>query len=323
MKRPPLCIVNPKAGSGRGRMTPDALMETARKALGELECALTERSRHADLLAFDAAKDGRELVIATGGDGSIHEVVNGLMRAREAGHTNTTLGIIGRGTGSDFCKTLGFEPRLDKFLSVLSAGHTRRVDIGQFRYADPPRCDGEPDRVGYFVNILSAGMGGLVDRLVHDSAQWLGGKAGYFVASARALAKSRLATLRIDSTLDGVTTTQIVKTRQIAICNGRYFGGGMFVAPMADPSDGIFDVVDLGAASKLKFAIDGGAIYKGEHLKNPDVKHFRCQKVRFTLLNEDAREVFLNDADGEPLGGLPLEVEVVKDALSVMVPRPH
>lgn len=316
----PLCIVNPKAGSGRG-MTPDALMTAARKALGDLDCALTERSRHAETLAYDAAKAGRELVIATGGDGSIHEVVNGLMRAREEGHTSTTLGIIGRGTGSDFCKTLGFEPRLDKFLAVLEARHTRRVDIGKFRYADPPRVQGDPDRTGYFVNILSAGMGGLVDRMVHDSAQWLGGKAGYYVASVRALVKSRVATLRIDATLDGVSTTQTVKTRQIAICNGRYFGGGMHVAPMADPSDGTFEVVDLGGASKLKFAMDGGAIYKGEHLKNPDVRHFRCQKLRFTVLDEDACEVFLNDADGEPLGGLPLEVEVVPGALSVVVPE--
>lgn len=318
----PLCIVNPKAGSGRGRVSTDALMETTQKALGAVDCALTERPRHAEELALEAARAGRELVIATGGDGSIHEVVNGLMRAREEGHGQTALGIIGRGTGSDLCKTLGFEPRLDRFLSVLAAGHKKAIDVGKFRYADPPQREGEPNRVGYFVNILSAGMGGLVDRMVHDSAQWLGGKGGYFVASVRALLKSEIAVLRVEATLDGVVTTETLKTRQIAICNGRYFGGGMHVAPMADPTDGVFEVVDLGAASKLKFALDGGAIYEGKHLSNPDVRHTRCQRLRFTLLNDEAREVFLNDADGEPLGGLPLEVEVVPKALEVIVPPP-
>jgi diacylglycerol kinase (ATP) len=164
----PLLILNPKAGSVRGKASTEQILRAAEGALGAIDHALTERPRHATELAYEAARSGRSLVIATGGDGSIHEVVNGLMRARDEGHDQTVLGIIGRGTGSDFCKTLGIEPRLDRFLSVIAGGHTRAIDVGAFRFADPP---GElAARSAYFVNILSVGMGGLVDRYVHESA---------------------------------------------------------------------------------------------------------------------------------------------------------
>lgn len=314
----PLVIVNPKAGGGRGGSL-EQLEKAITGALGEVEIALTERSRHANDIAEKAARAGRELVIATGGDGSIHEVVNGLMRAREDGHTGTTLGIIGRGTGSDLCKTLGFEPRLDRFLAAIAAGVSKRIDVGRLRFGNTRHAEAAME-TAYFVNILSAGMGGLVDTYVHETASWAGGKAGYYLASVRALLHSQVAVLRARIELDGEVREEEIRTRQIAICNGRYFGSGMHVAPMATPDDGVFEVVDLGAASKLKFALDGGAIYKGEHLKNPDVRHFRCQKLRLDLLNEDARPVFLLDVDGEPLGALPLEVEVIPSALSVLVP---
>jgi YegS/Rv2252/BmrU family lipid kinase len=315
----PLVILNPKAGAARGKTSTEQILRAAEVALGPLDHVLTERPGHATALAHDAAAAGRALVIATGGDGSIHEVVNGLMRAREGGHDRTVLGIIGRGTGSDFCKTLGIEPRLDRFLSVIAGGYTRAIDVGAFRYSDP---SGELARSAYFVNILSAGMGGLVDRYVHDSASWLGGTAGYYLASVRALVESEIGVLSLEHSLDGETHREIVKTRQIAICNGRFFGSGMHVAPMADPSDGVFEVIDLGAASKLRFAVDGGAIYKGQHLKNPEVRHFRCRRIRIELKNPAARDVFLNDADGEPLGGLPIEVSVVPGALRVLAPPP-
>ena len=320
----PLCIVNPKAGSGRGKLSPEALLKTVEDALGSVDGALTNHPRHATELAYQAALEDRELVIATGGDGSIHEVVNGLMKAQAEGHRKTTLGVIGRGTGSDFCKSLGLEPRLDRFLSVIASGHSTQVDVGRFRYADPPRPgeNATADHTAYFINILSAGMGGLVDKFVHESAAWLGGTAGYFWASTKALLHGQVGVLRLTYTLDGKETVETVKTRQIAICNGRYFGSGMHVAPMAQLSDGVFDVVDLGAAAKLKFAMDSSAIYKGKHLNHPQVRHFRCQKLRLSLLNEEAQDVFLNDADGEPLGGLPLEIEVLPKALSVLTPPP-
>jgi len=284
--------------------------------LGPIDVVLTERPRHASELAQSAAEGGRVLVIATGGDGSIHEVVNGLMCAREGGHDQTKLAIIGRGTGSDFSKTLGIEPRLDRYLSVIAAGVGKPLDVGRLHYTDRRGAR----QTAYFVNILSAGMGGLVDQYVANTGRWAPGPLAYFLASSRALLRSQVGVLAMRLELDGVVREEEIASRTIAICNGRYFGSGMHVAPMAKLDDGVFEVIDLGQASRLKFAMASSAIYSGAHLKSPDVRHFRCQKIELRLLNQGANEVFLLDVDGEPLGGLPLEVELLPSALTVLAP---
>lgn len=312
----PLVIVNPKAGRMGGADGVASMTKVIEAAIGAVDVAVTERSRHASEIARDAARAGRGLVIATGGDGSIHEVVNGLMEARETGSSNTQLGIIGRGTGSDLCKTLGIEPRLDRALSVIAARCPKRIDVGRFRYKDR---QGQPASA-YFVNILSVGMGGLVDEHVRRTTRWASGPVAYFVASARALLQSQVGILKVRTELNGQTTERRIESRQISICNGRYFGSGMHIAPMAKPDDGIFEVVDLGPASRLKFATSSSAIYRGDHLKSPDVQHMRCTKIDVELLNKDVSSVFLLDVDGEPLGELPLSVEVMPQALEVLLP---
>jgi diacylglycerol kinase family enzyme len=101
----------------------------------------------------------------------------------------------------------------------------------------------------------------------------------------------------------------------IAVCNGRYFGGGMKVAPQAEIDDGMFDVVALGATSKLGFALTSSSIYSGDHIGRHGTLHFRANRIEMDLANDDARDVFLLDVDGEPMGGLPLTVEAVPKAL--------
>jgi diacylglycerol kinase family enzyme len=119
--------------------------------------------------------------------------------------------------------------------------------------------------------------------------------------------------------LDGERHERTVDTYMIAICNGRYFGSGMDVAPMAKPDDGRFEVVSMDAPGKLAFAAVSRRIYEGKHLGAPGVQHFACDRITIDLENERARGVFLLDVDGEPLGGLPLEVELVKKALTLRV----
>ena len=115
----------------------------------------------------------------------------------------------------------------------------------------------------------------------------------------------------------GKTEEHLVRTFMIAICNGRYFGGGMKVAPTASIDDGKFEVVSMGAASKLAFAITAQKIYDGSHIKAPGVESFQCNGIALDLENNDARELFLNDVDGEPLGGLPIHVEMHPRALTL------
>lgn len=308
----PYVVVNPRSGGGRAGRTFAEVRAVMERSLGPVDVAFTEAPGHAIALTRDAVRAGSELVVAVGGDGTLHEVANGVL---DAGGTGASVGYVGQGTGGDFRKTLGLEHRLDAYVAAIASGRVRKVDAGKLQYR--PASGGRATR--WFVNILSAGMGGLVDRYVSETSKALGGKAAYFVASARALAGCRRGRLRCDVTLAGDVHQRSVDTYMIAICNGRYFGSGMHVAPMAAPDDGRFEVVSMDAPGKLAFAAFSRRIYEGKHLSAPGVQHFACDRIAMDLENESARDVFLLDVDGEPLGGLPIDVELVPKALSLRV----
>jgi YegS/Rv2252/BmrU family lipid kinase len=305
----PLVVVNPHSGGGRAGRTFADLRTVLERRLGEVDVAMTERPGHAIGLTREAVKGGTPLVVAVGGDGTLHEVANGVL---DAG-ASAGVGYVGQGTGGDFRRTLGIEHRLDAYVDAIASGRERRVDAGKLRY----RASDGSTRTRWFVNILSAGMGGLVDRYVSETSKALGGKAAYFLASTRALLACERGRLRCDVSLGGESHQRSVETFMIAICNGRYFGSGMHVAPMAEPDDGRFEVVSMDAPSKLAFATFSRRIYEGKHLTSPGVQHFACDRISIDIENERARPVFLLDVDGEPLGGLPLEVELVPKAITL------
>jgi YegS/Rv2252/BmrU family lipid kinase len=313
----PLVILNPHSQGGRTGRQADELLRVLSLQLGEVERADTDGPRHAVDIAEAAAVQGRELVVAVGGDGTIHEVVNGLMRARDGGAAKLPrLGVVGQGTGGDFRKTLGVEHRLDRYCEAIAGGKTRTIDVGRIRYRDR----GGNEARGFFVNILSVGMGGLVDEYVAGSSRSMGGAVAYFAASVKALVRCEIGVLACTVHERGATRELEVPTRMFAVCNGRFFGGGMEVAPMAKPDDGLFHVVSLGDAPKLKFVLASMSIYSGKHVRRPDVQVFTCDRIDLDLRNESVRDRFPLDVDGEPLGTLPLTIEVVPGALEVLVP---
>lgn len=287
------------------------------RALGACDVALTAGPKHATQLAHDAARAGRETVIALGGDGTISEVVSGLMAAGG----QTRLGVIGYGTGGDLRRTLGLEHRLDRYLAAIAGGVTRPIDVGRYTATDAQGAA----FTGYFVNVLSVGLGGLVDRHVTTAPRALGGTAAYALAALRGLAESEVIPLIATFSLAGETREAVLATRSVAICNGRFFGGGMQIAPMASCTDGVFEVIDLGASSRLGFAHMASGLYTGAHLSQPDVRHWRCERLTLRLSAPSLTARFGADRlgldiDGEPLGQLPLTIEVVPAAIEVYVP---
>lgn len=312
----PLLIVNPRSGGGRTGGTWTSLQDPLSRYLGQYDVAITERPRHAAELAEAAAKAGRETIIAVGGDGTIHEIVNGMMRARDDGAGGARLGIIGQGTGGDFRKSIGLEHRLSGYAQTIADGKTRAVDVGRIDYQVP----GGGRASGFFINILSVGIGGLVDRYVSSANRSLGGKFAYFAASLRGLIESEVGHLHAKFRRGDEQWEEEIATRSIAICNGQYFGSGMHIAPMASVDDGLFDVIDLGDAGRARFAAVSSRMYTGKHLDHADVRHFQADHVDLTLRNTSATSKFLLDVDGEPLGELPLTVSLERSAIEVFVP---
>jgi diacylglycerol kinase (ATP) len=305
----PLVVVNPRAGGGRAGRTVGQLHAILERRIGPVDLSLTERPAHAIDLAREAAVRGCSLVIAVGGDGTLHEVANGVLDAGGG----TSVGYIGQGTGGDFRRTVGIEHRLDAYIEAIASGRQRRVDVGKIRY----RSSDSSMRTRWFVNIVSVGMGGLVDAFVEETTKALGGRAAYFWASLRALARCRRGRLRCDVTLGGNSQELCLESFMIAICNGRYFGGGMHVAPMAKTDDGRFDVISLDAPNKVALATASLRIYEGQHLRVPGVLYFACDRIAIDIEDDNMRGVFLLDVDGEPLGGLPLEIELATSALTL------
>ena len=313
--RATLLVVNPQSGGGRTGKIWDAMRPAIEGALGAVDVAFTERRGHGIDLARAGAEAGRDLIVAVGGDGTFSEVVNGMMRAGGEHRERTRVGLIAQGTGGDFRRTLGLEHRLDRYLAALASGRERKIDVGRLSYTDEAGRDAEH----YFVNILSAGMGGLVDRYVADGRVGGGasGKTKYMISSIRAMATMREGHLRCQVERSGAREDKRVRSYMIAICNGRYFGSGMNVAPMAEIDDGRFEVVNMTAPSRLAFALAARKIYDGSHLRESGVSHFACDRIELALENADAQERFLLDVDGEPMGGLPVAVEVVPSAVTL------
>ncbi len=305
----PLVIVNPQSGGGGARNRRRDVSALLERRLGPVDTLVTARHGHAIELARDGAHEGRTLIVAAGGDGTLHEVANGVL---DAGR-DTAVGYIGLGTGGDFRRTLGIDHRLDAYVNAIATGRDSVVDVGKVQYRRPDGTRGSR----WFVNVLSAGMGGLVDRYVADTTKSLGGKAAYFLASARALAACERGRLRCTVGFGDEHHERRLETFMIAICNGRYFGGGMHVAPMAKPDDGRFEVVSMDAPSKLAFVGFSRKIYDGRHLSAAGVTHFGCDRIAIDLENDRARDVFLLDVDGEPLGGLPFEIELAPKRLRI------
>ncbi len=309
MSSQPLLIVNPQSGSGRTGRTFPSMLPSIEASLGKVDVAMTTRRGHAIEIARDASKDGREVVVAVGGDGTLNEVVNGVMSSGG----KARVGFIAQGTGGDFRRTLGLDHRLDHYLDAIRSGRERKVDVGHMRYRDEAGKDAER----WFVNILSVGMGGLVDRYVADTTARLGGKAAYYGASLRALVSCKRGRIDCAVAYGGTSEKKTIASYMIAVCNGQFFGSGMHVAPMAVPDDGRFEVVSIDAPSKAAFALSSHKIYTGAHLREPHVSHFPCDRIELDLQNEDARSVFLIDCDGEPLGGLPVTIDLVPGGLTL------
>jgi diacylglycerol kinase (ATP) len=305
-----LVIVNPKAAGGRAGRTFGGVRKVFERRLGAMEVAFTSGPGHAIGLARQAAQQGISPIVAVGGDGTLHEVVNGVL---DSG-ASVAVGYVGQGTGGDFRRTVGLEHRLDAYVEVIARGRERRVDAGRVRYRDR---DGA-HQTRWFLNVLSAGLGGLVDQRIAHTTRALGNSAAYFLASLGALAACRRGRLRCRASLGGEACDRSLSAYVIAVCNGRFFGGGMNVAPMAKPDDGRFEVVSMDAPNKMAFAAFSRRIYGGTHLNAPGVGHFSCDRIAIDLENVDVRDVFLLDVDGEPLGGLPIEIELVSKAVRII-----
>ncbi len=307
---PPVVIVNPNAAGGQTRARWAQLEASIRDAIGDFQPLFTERPGHATDLCRRALRDGADLVVAMGGDGTINEVVNGFFDGRTQVRPGAAFAVLPAGTGGDFVKTTGAPRILADAARAIAEGraHPRTIDAGRLTFT----TDDGATEVRHFINVASFGVSGEVDRCVNRSSKALGGKASFFIATIRASLGWRNARCRIRLD-DGAPVEKVIYT--VAVANGRYFGGGMKIAPDAQLDDGKLDVVTIGDVGFATMALKSRRVYAGTHVDLPFVTAERARKVHAESV--DGRAVFL-DVDGEAPGRLPATFEVLPGALAVI-----
>ena len=291
-------VVNPAAGGGRTARVWRRLRDLMAATL-PAEHVETRAAGDGERLARQAAAAGAPLVVAVGGDGTLNEVVNGV---RSVGST-AAVGAVLTGRGCDACRNFGV-PR-DPVVAVrtLADGGDARFDLGLAEWADGRRR--------WFA--ISAGAG--FDAAVARRAQSVParGTLPYLAAVMASITQHRAIATTLE--LDGERQPSTPLTAVVA-ANGRWFGGGMKIAPDADAADGLLDVVVLGALGRLELLRWLPTIYPGTHVRHPRVTVRRARSLRV-----DAAEPLPTHVDGEPLGVTPVTMTVEVGALRLRVPR--
>jgi YegS/Rv2252/BmrU family lipid kinase len=299
-------IVNPAAGANRThRMWP--VIKRLIEGTGlSFDSRLTEGKGHAIELARRAVKDGCRYLVAVGGDGTVHEVANGLLEAPVP--EETVLGIVCTGTGSDLSRSVGTPRDYKRACSVLTSTARRTLDTGLLEYHKEGRSFRR-----YFLNAAGIGFDAAVVEATERMPKYFGGTIPYLTGLARSLLSYRNKV--VDFRIDG-RAPERAKILSMVMANGGYFGGGMFVAPEARLDDGLFDVVIVGDFGKLELVKVFPRVYKGTHLGYPKVRLERGSRVSI-----ESSQRFLVHADGELLGEGPVNLSILPQAIRLVVPH--
>jgi len=312
-------VLNPRSGGQRGDRARREIVRTFHEMFPGCEARETRQAGDAEGIVRSFLEEGYECVAVGGGDGTFNEAVNGYFRPVPAGAgmdpagpapvaRGACLAILPIGTGGDFRRSLGLEPDPIAAMSLLSGKSSRAVDVGHAEYTDP---DGRPAS-RFFLNVTSFGLGGLVDEHVNRSRRKLPGSLAFFAATVRAFVEYDNVRVRV---LVDRSEQKVERAAVVAVANGRFFGGGMEVAPVARIEDGLLDVVIMGDLGLRDFIFHAGKIYGGRILDHPLVQHRPAREVVIDCVEEG--EVMLMDMDGEPLGRLPASLRVCPGALRI------
>ena len=297
-------LVNPASSNGStGKRWPELAHRAAQLGLHG-ETVFSERPGHLIELAEQAARGGAELVVAVGGDGTLNETVNGVLRAGGSAEVAT----IPLGTGMDFVRTYEIPNRFEDAVRVALSGATRTIDVGRVSYRT---WDGH-DAERYVANVGSVGMSAAVAQRANGMSKALGGKATFFYALVRVFLEWENTLVRVELA-NG--EQREARMHDVIVANGRWHGGAMLLAPEAQPDDGLFDVVLIGDINKRDFVTTAPKIYKGTYLAHPKIELLKASAVTV-----DAPERLPIELDGEQVGTTPARFEIVPAALRVRVP---
>lgn len=301
-----LAIVNPvSAAKSTGRLWPNVYKKFIDNEIS-IDYIYTQYPQHATELSRKAILDGYKTILAVGGDGTLNEVVNGFFQNEKLLSKEVSLALLSMGTGSDFIKTLGLSKKPEDIISILKHGTQKKCNVGICKFIKHDGSIGEK----YFMNVADVGLGGDTAYRVNKASKLLKGFLSFLIGTLVSILfyKNKVFEINIDHSI-------IIKEKlnSVFVCNGKYIGGGMKIAPDAQIDDNLFNVYILGNLSKIELFYNFPLIYKGEHIKNPKIKQYKVKHIKVSC-NENA---FI-EIDGEQPGKAQAEFFMLEDYINIL-----
>nr|XP_004229912.1 sphingoid long-chain bases kinase 2, mitochondrial [Solanum lycopersicum] len=313
-RRELIFVVNPRGANGTTGQQWKKLLPYLRSRLGN-DCniceSLTSGPSHAIDITREAIREGADAVIAVGGDGTLHEVVNGFFCGGEpvcnhdmnSSHS-TALGIIPLGTGSDFARTLGWKNDPHDAIERIAKGLKSKIDVGCIA--------GEIGEPHYFINVadihLSAKAGYYASRYKKF------GNLCYVIGALQAFFRHHNQDLRIK--VDEGEWEVCSQVTALCIGNAKYFGGGMKITPNANPSSGDYEMVILQDFKWYDFVLKLHKLYNGTHLSVKNVSSRRARSIEIEEISSSG-SIFVQ-SDGEFLGFLPRKFSILPGVIELL-----
>lgn len=300
-------VVNPISARGRTAQRWEFIREAVKQYYREFKYVFTERPQQATEIVRELLRDGFNLIIGVGGDGTLNEIANGFFAEHNhcAINGEASLSMIPSGTGSDFVRGLKIPRDLRASIQRIKNASPRKIDAGRIQYLSP---DAPPPR--YFINVADFGIGAEVVRRLTSNPARKPGRWTYYSGLLSTIRhfSSPLIRLRTDrgESLEGRFLIG-------AVANGSVFGGGMIIAPDARPDDGCFDLVLVDDMPPMKIIRRSVSLYTGNIQKRPEVRILKAQCIEVSAENETVGLEF----DGEPGGLLPARFECLPACLNI------
>jgi YegS/Rv2252/BmrU family lipid kinase len=300
---PLVLIANPNAGRGQADQALPRVERVLTSSNLGYRIVRTTHPGHASEAARQALRNGERYLVAVGGDGTVHEVANGMIEDGNPLAAHAVLGVVPAGSGCDFARSFGLPGDAAQAARRLAGDQVQTIDVGTVTCADgETRC---------FVNIAEVGLGAAV---VAKAAGFKGlgrllGGARYAAGFWLTLPRFRPAAVRLDA--DGHYLAW--RAFNVVVANCRFYGGGMQISPNSDPTDGLLDILVMTGPKSDSFTTLP-QVYKGAHLPHRNIAELRAAR-----LSAEADPEFPVEADGEVVGMTPASFGVIPGAIRLKV----
>ena len=299
-------ILNPNAGNGKAEKQWPKIKAYLNELGIKYSFDITEKSGHAIALTKACILNNNLNILAIGGDGTNHEVINGIMESKNKG---IQYALIPIGTGNDWARFYGISKKPKKAIDQLLNGVLKYQDIGKIQFTNAKNSS-----IHYFANVAGAAYDAFVVKQMGNTRSWLSGKLIYTLKILQYLFQYKVQKVKLK--LDHEIFDELLYTVNIGIC--KYAGGGLNITPHANPNDGILAVTKAKAMSKLAVLLAMPQFYNGKIGSHKKVNLLKSDIVE---IESSDNQILHIEADGEYLGEGPARFSVVKDGIRILVPR--